>query len=99
MRAWSTAQDGRRALLQFLAASPLIAGFNLPRGWLTARGQEAEVITAAKDALDVFDFEAVARKNLSPAHFGYLQTGTDDDATIAANREGFTRYRWGAAPV
>jgi isopentenyl diphosphate isomerase/L-lactate dehydrogenase-like FMN-dependent dehydrogenase len=27
-----------------------------------------------------------------PAHFGYLQTGVDDDATIRANRQGFERY-------
>ncbi len=63
-----------------------------PASRLAALGQQPASIAAAKDALDVFDFEAVARKNLSPAHFGYLQTGTDDDATIAANREGFTRY-------
>jgi isopentenyl diphosphate isomerase/L-lactate dehydrogenase-like FMN-dependent dehydrogenase len=83
----------RRALLRFLAASPLLAGFNVLPRWLEWPTQEPEVITSAKDALDVFDFEAVARENLSPAHFGYLQTGTDDDATIAANREGFTRYQ------
>lgn len=83
----------RRALLRFLAASPLFAGLDLPRGWLDAHAQQPGLITAAKDALDVFDFEAVARQNLSPAHFGYLATGTDDDGTIAANREGFTRYQ------
>ena len=84
---------GRRALLRMLAASPLAAGLELPRGWFEARAQEPDLITAAKDALDVFDLEAVAKKNLSPAHWGYLATGTDDDATIAANREGFTRYQ------
>jgi len=83
----------RRAFLHFLAASPLFAGLNMPLRWLDGGRQEPDLITSAKDALDVFDFEAVARKNLSPAHFGYLQTGTDDDATIAANREGFTRYQ------
>jgi len=83
----------RRALLRLLAASPLAAGLDLPRGWLDAHAQEPDLIAAAKDALDVFDLEAVARKNLSPAHFGYLATGTDDDGTIAANREGFTRYQ------
>jgi isopentenyl diphosphate isomerase/L-lactate dehydrogenase-like FMN-dependent dehydrogenase len=83
---------GRRALLRFLAASPLLAGIDLPRGWLSACAQQPDLITAARDALDVFDFEAVARKNLSPAHLGYLETGTDDDGTVRANREGFTRY-------
>ena len=92
MPACSSSLDGRRRLLRFLAASPLLAGFGLPRGWLTAHAEQSDLIAAAKDALDVFDFEPVARKNLSPAHFGYLETGTDDDGTIRANREGFTRY-------
>ena len=93
MRDFASRLIDRRAMLRFLAASPLVSGLNaLPR-WLEGGPQEPDVITSAKDALDVFDFEAVARKNLSPAHFGYLQTGTDDDATIAANREGFTRYQ------
>jgi isopentenyl diphosphate isomerase/L-lactate dehydrogenase-like FMN-dependent dehydrogenase len=90
MRLFRSPLDGRRALLKFLAASPLVAGLDLPGAW---RAQQSDVITAAGDALDVFDFEAVARKNLSPAHFGYLETGTDDDGTIAANREGFTRFQ------
>jgi isopentenyl diphosphate isomerase/L-lactate dehydrogenase-like FMN-dependent dehydrogenase len=55
--------------------------------------QDSDLIASAKDALNVFDFEAVARKNLPPAHWGYMASGSDDDATIAANREGFTRYQ------
>src|SRR5262249_34760180 len=27
------------------------------------------------------------------AHFGYLSTGVDDDATLRANREGFARFQ------
>jgi 4-hydroxymandelate oxidase len=54
--------------------------------------QEPDLITAPGEALDVFDFEPVARKKLPPAHWGYLATGTDDDGTIRANREGFTRW-------
>ncbi len=89
----SSTLDDRRTLLRFLAASPLLPLLGWPATRLAALGQQPGVIAAAKEALDVFDFEPVARKNLSPAHFGYLQTGTDDDATIAANREGFTRYQ------
>jgi 4-hydroxymandelate oxidase len=85
--------DNRRALLRFLAASPILAGLALPRAWMRAGAQAPDLIAAARDALDVFDFEAVARKNLSPAHFGYLETGTDDDGTVRANREGFSRYQ------
>ena len=54
--------------------------------------QDAPLIAAASEALDVFDFEPVARKKVPIAHWGYLMTGTDDDATIRANREGFNRW-------
>lgn len=54
--------------------------------------QEPDLIASAADALDVFDFEPVAKKKLPPAHWGYLATGTDDDATIRANREGYAHW-------
>ena len=88
-----SAQASRRAFLRFLGASPLAAGIGFPRDWPAAFSRQDEQISSAKEALDVFDFEAVARKNLSPAHFGYLATGTDDDATLRANREAFGRYQ------
>jgi (S)-2-hydroxy-acid oxidase len=57
----------------------------------TARGEG--LITRVEQALDVMDFEAAARKALPPAHFGYLATGVDDDGTVRANREGFTKFQ------
>jgi len=54
--------------------------------------QEPALITSARDALNVFDFEPVARKNIPVAHWGYLMTGSDDDATIRANRDGYSRW-------
>src|SRR6478672_10961993 len=59
---------------------------------LIQQTQEPTLIASASEALNVFDFEPVARKKLPPAHWGYLATGTDDDNTIQANREGFTRW-------
>ena len=56
------------------------------------QAQEPTLIASASEALNVFDFEPVARKKLPPAHWGYLATGTDDDQTIQANREGFARW-------
>lgn len=50
------------------------------------------MIAKASDALNVFEFEPVAHKNIPIAHWGYLMGGTDDDATIAANRAGFDRW-------
>ena len=50
------------------------------------------LISKAAEALDVFDFEPVAQRNMPVAHWGYLATGSDDDATIAANRAGYDRW-------
>ena len=54
--------------------------------------QEPRLIAAAGDALDIFDFEPVAKTKIPPAHWGYLITGTDDDATIKANRDGYSKW-------
>jgi hypothetical protein len=55
----------RRALLRFLAASPVFAGFMPLRN---ALADERTLATAA-DALDVFDLEAAAQRILPPAHW------------------------------
>ena len=75
--------NSRREFLKFMAASPLLA-FQSPDDF---------VISAPEQAINVLDFEAAARKVLPPAHWGYLATGVDDDATLKANREGFTHYQ------
>src|SRR4051812_39708650 len=88
----------RRRLLQFLAASPLIAHGALaeaaqpedPVNW--APRELDKLIADPAQALDVFDFEPVMRKNVPPAHFGYMATGADDEMTLRANREGFRKY-------
>lgn len=54
--------------------------------------QSAPLIRAPSEALDVFDFEPVAKRNIPVAHWAYLASGTDDDSTIRANREGFDRW-------
>jgi isopentenyl diphosphate isomerase/L-lactate dehydrogenase-like FMN-dependent dehydrogenase len=85
----------RRRFLRYLAASPLVPYLDLSPSFLfggQTPARDEDVLAAAKDAVNVFDFEPVARKKLPPAHFGYLATGTDDDGTIKANREGFLRY-------
>lgn len=74
----------RRQFLRFLAASPLIS-----RAW----PQSAAALTSAKEALGVMDFEPAARKALRPAHWGFLCSGVDDDATMKANLAGFAHYQ------
>ena len=93
----------RRRLLQFLAASPLVAHAAFAQGIL-AQGLRPEdpvdrapreldkLIADPTQALDVFDFEPVMKKNVPPAHFGYMATGVDDEITLCANREGFRKF-------
>jgi 4-hydroxymandelate oxidase len=54
--------------------------------------QQPRLIGSASEALDIFDFEPVAKTKIPPAHWGYLITGTDDDATIKANRDGYSKW-------
>jgi 4-hydroxymandelate oxidase len=85
----------RREFLKFLAASPLLAGMPaIAKALAQATTQTVETALAkAEDALDVFDFEPIAKKVLPPAHWGYMATGVDGDETLKANREGFNRYQ------
>src|SRR3981081_2973591 len=89
----------RRRLLQFLAASPLFAQSALAEGLHPADPVDwaprdlDKLIAAPPQALDVFDFEPVMKKNVPPAHFGYMATGVDDEATLRANRDALLRYR------
>jgi isopentenyl diphosphate isomerase/L-lactate dehydrogenase-like FMN-dependent dehydrogenase len=52
-----------------------------------------ELISSPKEAINVFDFEPVARKNVPPAHFGYMASGLDDEVTLRANRDGFLKFQ------
>ncbi|HKW03066.1 MAG TPA: alpha-hydroxy acid oxidase [Vicinamibacterales bacterium] len=86
----------RREFLKFLAGSPLLLA---SPAWLEAFTQAptpqaaAAALANAADALDVYDFEAMARKVLPPAHWGYLATGVDAEETLRANARGFDRYQ------
>jgi isopentenyl diphosphate isomerase/L-lactate dehydrogenase-like FMN-dependent dehydrogenase len=96
----------RRRFVQFLAASPLLSHCctralagdtavptRLPDPMVWAPRELDNLISDPKEALDVFDFEPVAKKNLPPAHFGYMVTGIDDEVTLRANREGFLKFQ------
>jgi 4-hydroxymandelate oxidase len=94
----------RRRFLQFLAGSPLLAtsGFaswaaeapsKLPDPMFWAPANLQDLIASPKDAINVFDFEPVCRKNVPPAHFGYMASGIDDETTLRANREGFLKFQ------
>jgi 4-hydroxymandelate oxidase len=80
----------RRNFLKFLAASPLFASVPA-RAWQTHTLDE--VLATPKDALDVMDFEAAARKALPPAHWGYMASGVDDNLTRDMNHEAYKRIQ------
>lgn len=106
---WSHQIDritSRRLFLQFLVASPLFTRIGspafaqntsvtprLPDPMVWAPRDLDKLISDPKEALDVFDFEPVAKKNVPPAHFGYMVTGIDDEVTLRANREGFLKFQ------
>jgi 4-hydroxymandelate oxidase len=98
----SRSTDSRRKFLRYLALSPALAspvfmGGSLRRalsldlaGAPPERSDSgSESIARAEQALDVMEFEALARKKLPPAHFAYLATGVDDDATVRLNHEAY----------
>lgn len=85
----------RRTFIKYLAASPLYAGLPGFRSFAEAAAlQDVDsAIVRSSDALNVFDFEAVARKNIPPAHWGYLVSGVDGEETLKANRDAYSRYQ------
>ena len=100
--------EDRRRLLKWIAASPLLAFPGLAgvaaqnaAGWpqtptdpmIWARPDLHNLITKPEDAINVFDFEPVARQNVPPAHFGYMASGIDDEVTLRANREAFLKFQ------
>src|SRR5437660_10244910 len=107
MPSFAVQAASRRRFLQFLTGSPLWAagaleafageafmpGTKLPDPLMWAPMRADELIKTPKDAINVFDFEPVCRKNVPPAHFGYMASGIDDEVTLRANREGFLKFQ------
>jgi isopentenyl diphosphate isomerase/L-lactate dehydrogenase-like FMN-dependent dehydrogenase len=80
----------RREFLKFLAASPYVASL----GGVSAFLQNgSDVIASPAEALNVMDFEEAAHRKVLPGHWAYMKSGVDDDATLRANREGYSRIQ------
>jgi 4-hydroxymandelate oxidase len=88
-----SALGSRRRFLQFLAASPLMAGVadalaqeqRLPDPSVWGTRTLDKLIASPREAINVFDFEPVMREKVPPGHFGYMATGID--------REGFLKFQ------
>src|SRR5262249_11834018 len=84
--------------LQWLSASPLLpyANFSFAAPDIPSKLSEVEaeagLIAKPEEAINVFDFEPVFRKNVPPAHAFYMYSGIDAEVTLKANREAFGRY-------
>ena len=97
----ATFAANRRRFLRYLAASPLLAASSealaqaarLPDPTIWGPRTLDRLIAEPREAASVFDFEPVMHKNVQPAHFGYMATGIDDEATLRANREGFQKFQ------
>jgi 4-hydroxymandelate oxidase len=96
-------EEQRRRLLKWFSASPLLALMDSPPVFAQSAARRpdpmiwpaevGDLIASPKDAVNVFDFEPVAFKNVPPAHFGYMASGIDDEVTLRANRQAFLRYQ------
>jgi 4-hydroxymandelate oxidase len=83
----------RRRFLRFLGASPILLSAGAAMAWrAAAQDAPAALIANPGEALNVFELQAVAAHRLPPAHYGYLQTGVLDDATVAANTRGYSKW-------
>ena len=92
----------RREFLRFLVGSPLLLSALPAAAVETLLGAaapgpagepERELLQVATDAINVFDFEPVAKRKLLPAHYTYLSMGVQDEFTLRANREAFGKFQ------
>jgi isopentenyl diphosphate isomerase/L-lactate dehydrogenase-like FMN-dependent dehydrogenase len=98
----STPLESRRALLRFLAASPLAAALGVVFDLDDALAQSDKLLDSAAlpallaspaDAVDVFDFEAHVKQSLPIGHYTYMAFGSDDSSMLGINREGLERIK------
>lgn len=81
----------RRRFLRYIAASPLVASA-ASFGPAFAQQRLPSDVLSASEALNVFELETIARRNIPLAHFGYLSGGVLDDRTVQSNRQAFDAW-------
>lgn len=96
----------RRKFLSLIAASPIFAhGLNEvfadrknhslptqagPVDWTTII--DSAIIQNPDEAINIFDLEVAMQHSAPPAHFGYMASGVDGEATLRANRADFQMF-------
>jgi len=87
----------RRSFIKYLTSSPLFAmsltGCTPDQNDSYIHNKSNHRISDPKDALNVFDFKTMAQEELSAEHYGYINTGVDDNLTLHANREWFSHIQ------
>ncbi|WP_271899530.1 alpha-hydroxy acid oxidase [Candidatus Phyllobacterium onerii] len=90
-----TAAGTIASLLAETSDQALAQSYDVLRGSQRALGPDG-IITNPADALDVFEFEPAAKKALlsqeAPAHWGYLESGVDDNLTRDVNHTAYANY-------
>jgi len=97
-------KKSRRRFLEYLAMSPVLSLAAKSALAQELKGVQAAdpmtwwphdptyVVEKPEDALDVFELEAVAHKNVAPAHFGFVASGADGEGSLRANRHDFNKF-------
>ena len=85
--------SSRRAFVRFLACSPVLYAASRAMGQPVFDPYAPQLISRARDAINVFDFHEVAKQSFNPGHYTYMSLGTDDGGTLRANREGFGNFQ------
>jgi 4-hydroxymandelate oxidase len=85
-------KETRRTFLRYLASTPALGLAAQSLGQSNAPATD-NLIQNPSEAVNVFDFESIAQRKLSNAHYTYLASGVDDGSTIRANRAGFEKLQ------
>jgi isopentenyl diphosphate isomerase/L-lactate dehydrogenase-like FMN-dependent dehydrogenase len=85
--------QSRRALLRFLAGSPLAYAVGSGLGLDFAAAQTASIIQSPDEAVNVFDFHEHVKVSMLPGHYAYMSQGADDGRMLTVNREGFQHFK------
>ena len=87
------ARASRRALLQFIAGSPLACSLGSLAPIARAFAQEEFPIETLDDVVNVFDMHTAAQARMLPGHYWYMAQAADDQAMLEVNRAGFEKFK------